>query len=188
MKFIVAGLGNPGKKYDRTRHNAGFLAVDELGTRLGIALTQERHQSLVGRGRIEADEIVLAKPQTFMNLSGTAVSSLLRDGYLTPESLIVVHDELDLPVGTVRVKKGGGHGGHNGLRSLIEQLGTGDFSRVRIGIGRPEPGRDTADYVLAPFPAGERAVVAEAVQNAANAVLLIVSEGMTRAMNQFNQK
>jgi PTH1 family peptidyl-tRNA hydrolase len=188
MKFIVAGLGNPGKKYDRTRHNAGFLAIDELGRRLGIGLTQERHQSLVGRGMIESHEIVLAKPQTFMNLSGTAVSSLLRDGYLTPESVIVVHDELDLPVGKVRVKKGGGHGGHNGLRSLIEQLGTGEFNRVRIGIGRPEPGMDTADYVLAPFRADERAVVAEAVQKAAAAVMLIVSDGMTSAMNQFNQK
>ncbi len=188
MKFIVIGLGNPGKKYERTRHNAGFLVVQEIARRCGIAVSQEKHHSLIGRGRIEGHDVLLAMPQTYMNESGRAANALMRDAYLTPESLIVVHDELDLPLGTVRVKSGGGHGGHNGLRSLDELLGTGEFNRVRVGIGRPAPGMDAADYVLAPFLGEERDAAAGAVQRAADAVMVILGQGMARAMNQFNQK
>lgn len=187
MKIIV-GLGNPGKKYERTRHNAGFMVLDELAKNLRTDVAQEKHHALIGKARIDAEAVVLAKPQTYMNDSGRSVAAILRDTYSAVSELIVIHDELDLPLGTVRVKTGGGHGGHNGLRSLIDQLGSPDFIRVRIGVGRPEPGRETADYVLSPFLAEERQIAAEAVVKAAEAVRVIVGQGVAIAMNQFNQK
>jgi PTH1 family peptidyl-tRNA hydrolase len=187
MKIIV-GLGNPGRKYERTRHNAGFMVVDELARGAGIELGLEKCHALLGKGALGTEKIVLAEPQTYMNDSGRSVAALLKDSYASPADLIVLHDELDLAAGTVRVKIGGGHGGHNGLRSIIEYLGTADFVRVRIGIGRPLPDMDTADYVLSPFLAEEREASAAAVVNAAEAARVIVSQGVTKAMNQFNQK
>jgi len=185
---IVVGLGNPGRKYERTRHNAGFMAVDELARAAGIALSQEKCHALVGKGAMGTEKVVLAEPQTYMNDSGRSVAALLKDSYASVAELIVLHDELDLAAGMVRVKTGGGHGGHNGLRSIIEYLGTADFVRVRIGIGRPVPGMDTADYVLSPFFAEEREATAAAMVTAAEAARVIVSQGVTKAMNQFNQK
>jgi PTH1 family peptidyl-tRNA hydrolase len=185
---IVVGLGNPGRKYERTRHNAGFMAVDELARAAGIALSQEKCHALLGKGAMGTEKVVLAEPQTYMNDSGRSVAALLKDSYASVADLIVLHDELDLAAGVVRVKTGGGHGGHNGLRSIIEYLGTADFVRVRIGIGRPVPGMDTADYVLSPFFAEEREAAAAAVVTAAEAARVIVSQGVTTAMNQFNQK
>ena len=187
MKIIV-GLGNPGRKYERTRHNAGFMAIDELARGLRIELGLEKCHALLGKGALGTEKVVLAKPQTYMNGSGQAVAALLKDAYASAGELIVLHDELDLAAGVVRVKIGGGHGGHNGLRSIIEHLGTADFVRVRIGIGRPVPGMDTADYVLSPFFAEEREAAATATANAAEAVRVIVAGGVTKAMNQFNQK
>ena len=187
MKIIV-GLGNPGRKYERTRHNAGFMALDELAKSLHADVAQDKYHALIGKSLIDSEAVVLAKPQTFMNDSGRAGATILRETYATVSDLIVIHDELDLPLGTVRVKTGGGHGGHNGLRSLIEQLGTPDFTRVRIGIGRPGPGRETADYVLSPFLAEERQTAAEAVVKAAEAVRLIVKAGPAAAMNTFHKK
>ena len=187
MKIII-GLGNPGRKYERTRHNAGFMAIDELARSLRFDLSQEKYHALVGRGRIGDIETLLAKPQTFMNESGRSVGAILRYTYASPADLVVVHDELDLPLGAVRVKNGGGHGGHNGLRSLIEHLGTADFVRVRIGVGRPDPGRDAADYVLSPFSADEREAAAGSVARAADAVRDIVLEGAVKAMNRFNKQ
>ncbi len=188
MKIIVVGLGNPGKKYGRTRHNAGFMVAEELARRLRIEISQEKCHSLIGRGHIETTQIVLVKPQTYMNESGRAVAALLQDFYISPGDLVVIHDELDLPLGTVRIKTGGGHGGHNGLRSIIDSLGTSDFIRVRMGIGRPAQNVDSADYVLSPFLAGEQKAAAEAAGRAADAVLAIASQGMPRAMNLFNQR
>ena len=187
MKIIV-GLGNPGRKYERTRHNAGFSAVDELAKSLRIDITQEKHHALICRARVGSEESVLAKPQTYMNESGRAVAAILRDTYTAVTDLIVIHDELDLPLGSVRVKSGGGHGGHNGLRSIIEHLGSGDFIRVRIGVGRPAASMDSADYVLSPFKAEEREIAAQAIVKAAEAVRGIVLEGPARAMNMLNQK
>jgi len=187
MKIIV-GLGNPGRKYERTRHNAGFMAVDELAKNLHVDVDQDKYHALIGKARIDSEAVLLAEPQTYMNDSGRAVAAILRDTYSTAAGLIVIHDELDLPLGSVRVKTGGGHGGHNGLRSLIEHLGTPDFIRVRIGIGRPEPGRETADYVLSPFLAEEKQTAAESVVKAAEAVRLIVKEGPAGAMNSVNKK
>jgi PTH1 family peptidyl-tRNA hydrolase len=188
MKFVIVGLGNPGKAYEHTRHNAGFMAVDEIGRRSGIEIRQEKHHAVIGKGRIRSCESVLAKPQTYMNESGRAAAGILRDSYLTAADLIVLHDDLDLPLGSVRVKIGGGHGGHNGLRSIIQHLGTAEFLRIRIGIGRPAPGFDAADYVLDVFSREERQAARQAVEKAAEAAEQVVSEGPTRAMNIFNQK
>jgi PTH1 family peptidyl-tRNA hydrolase len=186
MKIIV-GLGNPGRRYERTRHNAGFMAVDALAGNLGTDISQEKHHALLGKARIHAVETIIAKPQTFMNDSGRAVSAILRDTYTPVSDLIVIHDELDLPLGSVRVKSGGGHGGHNGLRSIVEHLGSADFVRIRIGIGRPVPGMDSADYVLSPFLPEEMQAASEAVKRAADAVSVVVTEGPQAAMNVINQ-
>ena len=187
MKIII-GLGNPGRKYERTRHNAGFMGVDELAGNLRVVIAQEKHHALLVRTRMDSAEVILAKPQTYMNDSGRAVGAIVRDSYASTSDLIVIHDDLDLQLGVVRVKTGGGHGGHNGLRSIIEHLGSADFIRVRIGIGRPAPGMDSADYVLSPFLAEERKVASEVMAKAAEAVAAIVREGPHRAMNLFNQK
>jgi PTH1 family peptidyl-tRNA hydrolase len=187
MKIIV-GLGNPGKKYERTRHNAGFLALDELAGILRAEIMQEKHHALIGRAPIGPEQVILAKPQTYMNESGKAVAAILRSAYADASDLIVLHDELDLALGTIRVKTGGGHGGHNGLRSIIEHIGTTDFVRVRIGIGRPAPGIDPADYVLSPFLGEERQAVPEIMARSAEAARAIATEGPVRAMNIVNKK
>jgi PTH1 family peptidyl-tRNA hydrolase len=187
MKIIV-GLGNPGRKYERTRHNAGFMAVDALAGNLKLDLAQEKYHALIAKGRIGPDEALLVKPQTFMNESGRSVGAILRYTYANSADLVVVHDELDLPLGSVRVKIGGGHGGHNGLRSIIEHIGTPDFVRVRVGVGRPAPGFDAADYVLSPFSAEERKAATEALEKAAEAVKAVVLEGAVKAMNRFNKQ
>lgn len=185
---IVVGLGNPGRKYERTRHNAGFMAVDALARSLRFSLTGEKYHALVGRGLVGGSEVLFAKPQTYMNESGRSVGAVLRYTSATVGDLIVVHDELDLPLGTVRIKTGGGHGGHNGLRSIIDHLGTPAFIRVRVGIGRPPAGRDSADYVLAPFLPGEKEAADEAVARAAEAVRTVIEAGLSAAMNAFNGK
>ena len=187
MKIIV-GLGNPGRKYERTRHNAGFMAADEVAGSLHADITQEKHHALIGKARLDSEVVILAKPQTYMNESGRAVRAILADTYAAVSDLIVIHDELDLGFGSVRVKIGGGHGGHNGLRSIIEHVGSPDFIRVRIGVGRPAPGVDAADYVLSPFSGDERQTVTDVMERAAAAIKAIVVEGPTRAMNIFNQK
>ena len=187
MKIIV-GLGNPGRKYERTRHNAGFMAVDAIAGSLKLDLAQEKYHALIAKGRIGADEALFAKPQTFMNESGRSVGAMLRYTYAKGADLVVVHDDLDLPLGSVRVKIGGGHGGHNGLRSIIEHIGTPDFVRVRVGVGRPIPGFDAADYVLSSFTAEERKAAVEAVEKAAEAVRAVVLEGAVKAMNRFNKQ
>lgn len=187
MKIIV-GLGNPGRKYERTRHNAGFLALDELADMISVSVDQDKHSALIGRGKIGPEDVVLAKPQTFMNESGRAVAALLRSAYRSPADLIVLHDELDLAPGSVRIKINGGHGGHNGLRSILELAGAAEFIRVRIGIGRPTAGVDAADYVLSPFSAEERTAAADAFRKAAEAARAVVLDGPERAMNQFNQR
>lgn len=187
MKIII-GLGNPGRRYERTRHNAGFMAIDGLARDLRSEIAQERHNALLGKARIGSEEAILAKPQTYMNESGRAAGAIVRALYADPADLIVIHDELDLPLGSVRVKTGGGHGGHNGLRSIIEHLGSSDFIRVRIGIGRPATGLDTVDYVLSPFPAEEKKSLSDAITRVVEAVKAIALEGPTRAMNMFNQR
>ncbi|MFA5072934.1 MAG: aminoacyl-tRNA hydrolase [Nitrospirota bacterium] len=187
MKIIV-GLGNPGNKYEHTRHNIGFKTVDEIARRLHIEVVKKKFDAHIAQTRIDAQEVILVKPQTYMNESGRSVSAILRNTYGNPADLIVIHDELDLPLGSVRIKSGGGHGGHNGLRSLLEYLESPDFIRIRIGIGRPAVGMDSADYVLNSFFKEERPIAAEAVIKAAEAVKTIITDGLVKAMNLYNQK
>jgi PTH1 family peptidyl-tRNA hydrolase len=185
---IVIGLGNPGRKYERTRHNAGFMAVDEIASRLRFDLSAEKYHALVGKGRIDGEEALLAKPQTFMNESGRSVRAALRYTTAGVADLIVVHDELDLPLGTVRVKVGGGHGGHNGLKSINAHVGSPDYARVRVGVGRPPAAVDPADYVLGRFPRAEDAALQGCVAWAAEATRLACQLGAAKAMNQVNRR
>jgi len=182
---LVLGLGNPGGRYERTRHNAGFLVVDRLADRYLGRIEKKQAGALVDTVRIQDHDVVLAKPQSFMNLSGQVGASLRGWYKVADEDVVVIHDDVDLPFGDVRVKKGGGHGGHNGLRDLVAKIGP-DFVRVRFGVGRPPAGWDTADYVLAPWSADEDARVPELVDLAAEAVERVVTEGPVRAMNTVN--
>ncbi len=185
--LLVAGLGNPGPEYASTRHNAGFMVLDRLARTLGIAWRQAPGPALEARGAVDGRRLVLLKPMTYMNLSGRAVAAAARRHGAGPEEICVVYDDLDLPPGALRIRGGGGGaGGHRGVLSIIEELGTKDFMRVRVGIGRPLPGQDAARHVLAPFPAAEWEAVAPALERAAEAVLAVLREGPERAMNRFN--
>lgn len=184
--YLIAGLGNPGDDYAKTRHNAGFRTVDALADAAGARYWKNECGALTAKGRLGEAEVVLAKPQSFMNLSGGPVKKLL-DAYGIPQDhLVVIHDELDIPAGTVRVKFGGGHGGHNGLRSLCDKLGSRDWYRVRCGIGRP-PGRmDAADFVLS-VPRGESAEEFEgAIDLAERAVEKLLADGLEATQQEFN--
>ena len=186
--YLVAGLGNPGGDYDRTRHNLGFLTADELAGRLGAGrFKRSKHSALVAEARDGDDRLILAKPQTYMNQSGRSVASLMRFYKLPLEDVIVVHDELDLPFGAVRVKLGGGTAGHNGVSSVAGSVGAG-FARVRIGIGRPAGSKDPVDYVLEAFAKREQAEVPAIVDRAADAVLSIVRDGLSAAQTEYNKR
>jgi PTH1 family peptidyl-tRNA hydrolase len=184
--MFVAGLGNPGSKYEKTRHNAGFVVVDELGRRWGATLKSDRYGNLAGAAPIRGNKVVFAKPQKFMNLSGAPLRGLLGFYKGSEEALVVVHDEVDLPFGTLKIKLGGGHGGHNGLRDIHRHLGSNGYLRVRFGVGRPPAGWDTADYVLGHWTEAEAAALNDTVAKAADAVEVLVEEGLEAAMNQFH--
>ena len=186
MTRLVVGLGNPGREYASTRHNAGFLAVDLLGDDLRATYWKDQGGAKVAVVRFGGKDLVLAKPQTFMNLSGNSVKKLaeLYDAKL--EEIIVVHDDIDLAAGKVRVKRGGGHGGHNGLRSLHERLDGDGYLRVRVGVGRP-PGRmDAADYVLQPLKGAAWEELEASIPTAAQAVIGILENGVDATMTEFN--
>ena len=185
---LIVGLGNPGKEYLFSRHNMGFMVVDRLADDLGIRVTRSQFDSLTGDGSISGRRIMLAKPQTYMNLSGRAVSGLLNFYKLEMDSLIVVHDDLDLPFETVRIKKGGGHGGNKGVMSIINQLGSPDFVRVRMGIGKPARKEMTDDHVLGRFSPEEVKVLPDILVRAADAVEAVLKAGLAAAMNEFNQR
>ncbi len=185
---LVVGLGNPGEQYARTRHNIGFMLAERLASEAGITLKRKGHQGLYGTGRISGHEVTVLLPQTFMNLSGVSVGSACKSLGIAPGDLIVAHDDIDLPFGTLRIKVGGGHGGHNGIRSIRATLGTGDFVRVKLGVGRPHPDGDVAGYVLSPFSAMERSSLEDVLTNSAKAVETIISQGTQQAMNEFNNR
>jgi len=187
QRYLIVGLGNPGRVYARTRHNAGFMVVDALAQRLGTSFTRTRHQALLAETRFGPHRVLLAKPQTYMNLSGRAVAPLVRYYRLPLERLMVVYDDLDLPFGTIRLRPKGGHGGHKGLKSIIESLGgRRDFPRLRIGIGRP-PGRmEAADYVLRPFSSAEQEQWPWIRDRAVEALLLWLDRGLDEAMTWAN--
>jgi peptidyl-tRNA hydrolase, PTH1 family len=185
---VVAGLGNPGSKYQGTRHNIGAMVACRLAEDHGIALKKSGYQALYGVGRVGGVEVTILLPQTFMNLSGASVSSACKSLGVAPGDLIVVHDEIEIPFGTLRIKVGGGHGGHNGLRSVNAVLGTGDYVRVRVGVGRPPQGADVAGYVLSRFTAAEQAALGDFLGAGRAAVETILLRDSAAAMNEFNNR
>jgi len=186
--FLVAGLGNPGEEYALSPHNLGFLTVDRLAERYGIRITRKDSRALVGMGEIESCPVMLAKPQTFMNLSGTSLAPLMEKHAIPPDRLVLVHDELDLPWRALRIKPKGSAAGHNGMKSVIASLGTSDLARVRIGIHPGHPVRDGAEFVLAPIKRSQRKELEELVDYAADAVRSIIAEGVAMAMTKFNRR
>lgn len=185
MKLVI-GLGNPGKKYERSRHNIGFLIVDHLASETGIKIKARRCDALIGEWSSGGKRIILAKPQLYMNRSGEPVKALLRELRGGPEDIIVVYDDLDLPFGRIRIRTRGSAGGHRGVASIIASLAGAAFDRVRVGVGRPPPGMDPADYVLDPFSAEEAAELEDVIARAAAAVACVLQDGSQKAMAQFN--
>jgi len=183
---LICGLGNPGQKYASTRHNIGFMVVEALALESGIILKRGKNKSLTGRGSLNGRQVILAKPQTFMNLCGEAIAPLLFYYSLDTSDLIVIHDDIDLEFGRVKIKSGGGHGGHNGVKSLMSHLGGGDFVRLRIGVGRSPCGEDVSGYVLSPFSAEQKKEIHNIIERASDAAVAIVTDGPGAAMNRFN--
>ena len=186
--YIIAGLGNPTKEYDKTRHNVGFAVIDRLADRYGIDVSERKHKALCGRGAIEGQKVLLLKPQTFMNLSGESIRAAMDYYKATPEELIVVYDDISLEPGQLRIRLKGSAGGHNGIKNIIAHLGTQEFPRVKVGIGAKPLRMDLADYVLSRFGSGEQKLMDEAFQEAAQAVAAMLTDGPERAMNHYNTK
>jgi PTH1 family peptidyl-tRNA hydrolase len=186
--YLIAGLGNPGPQYRLNRHNAGFLVADTLAELASIPMTRVKFRALMGKGNFAGEQVVIAKPQTYMNDSGQAVGALMRFFKIPNEHLLVVHDDLDLPFGTLRLRPSGGTGGQRGMESIVARLGTRDFARLRVGIGRP-PGRmDPQDYVLHDFEATEIEWLPGLRETAVDAIRMFIEEGIQKAMNNFNGK
>ena len=186
--WLVVGLGNPGPGYASHRHNVGQMALDELAHRTSASFKTHKANATVAVARVSpgGPKLILAKPNSFMNLSGGPVAGLLRFYDLDADRLIVLHDELDIPFDTIRLKSGGGHGGHNGIRDIASAIGTPDFARVRIGIGRPPGRQDAADFVLKPFTGAEREVLPSLLSDAADAAELVITDGLLAAQARFH--
>lgn len=186
MNYIIAGLGNPGEKYDATRHNAGFWAIDRLSRELGIEMGKRDFRAIIGKGQVDGKSVMLCKPQTYMNLSGESLVEMVYYYRMDPSHLIVLYDDVDLDPGRIRVRQKGGAGTHNGMRSIVQRLGTEDFPRVRVGIGQPPRHMDLADYVLGEPGREEKLAIKHAVDLATQAVICIMREGVDAAMQHFN--
>lgn len=186
MKLIV-GLGNPGSEYQSTRHNMGFAAIDYISEKQGIPVKKSKHQALIGEGTLGGERVVLAKPMTYMNLSGDAVSALARWYKVEPSDILVIYDDMDLPVGQMRLRPSGSAGGHNGMKSIILRLSSDHFPRLRIGIGRKE-NNDTIDYVLGKLNREEQEIQFKLLGDVCDAVELFVKSGIEPAMNRYNRK
>jgi len=184
--FLVVGLGNPGREYRENRHNIGFIVIDRLAEDLGVKLTRVQNRALTGSGMLDQVKVILAKPQTYMNLSGESVSSLMRFYKVPHEHLMVIHDDIDLPYGVLRMRPGGGSAGQKGVQSIIERIGSQDFPRLRFGIGRPAGSKGGAGYVLQNFSAEEKKEMPFMVDAAVAAVHLFITEGLDAAMNRYN--
>lgn len=185
---LIVGLGNPGRRYRGTRHNVGWEVIDRLARRHGITVDKDTGWATVGRGAIGPHRVVLARPHTYVNVTGAAVQDLRRRHRLKPEAIIVIVDDLDLPLGRIRLRAKGSAGGHNGLKSIIEALGSDQFPRLRVGIGRPPVGVDPAEFVLTRFTPEELRQIERALEWAAEAIEIAVAEGVHVAMNRFNAK
>lgn len=187
IDFLVVGLGNPGKKYEHTRHNAGFMALSALADELGVAVTRSRFKGLCGEGTVGDKRLLLLFPQTFMNNSGEAVAEAMRYYKLTPDRLLVFSDDVSLPLGTVRVRRKGSDGGQKGLRSIVDYIDSEDFARIKLGIGaKPHPDMELADWVLSRFTQAELKTMADAAKRAADAAKLVVAGQIDEAMNRFS--
>ncbi len=185
-RFLIVGLGNPGREYRESRHNVGFMLVDCLAERFKVAFSRLEQRALVTKADQQGRQIILAKPQTFMNLSGVSTGALMRYYKIPTSQLLVAYDDVDLPLGTLRLRPDGGSAGHKGMTSIIERLGTQEFPRMRIGIGRPPGRKEAADYVLQNFSTFEVETLTPTLERAADAALLFITQGLEAAMNQYN--
>lgn len=187
--FLIVGLGNPDRRYEKTRHNVGFDAIDALADRYGIAVKDKKHKALCGTGVIEGTKVMLAKPQTYMNLSGESVAEIVQFYKLDPESeMLVIFDDISLAPGNIRVRKKGSAGGHNGIKNIIACTGTQNFMRIKVGVGQKPDGWDLADFVLSPFGEADRKLVDAAIADAMDAAVLMMQGQADAAMNQFNAR
>lgn len=186
LTYMVVGLGNPGREYRETRHNIGFMVIDTFGSRHGIVLSKVQNKAIIGIGRTAGKKVILVKPQTFMNLSGQAVSALVRFYKVPMQNLIIAHDDVDLPLATIRMRPGGGSAGQKGVNSIIERLGSQDFPRLRMGVGRPPGQMDAAAFVLRPFDKNERDLLPEFLDRAAAALDCFIEFDLDTAMNRYN--
>ena len=184
--YVIIGLGNPGKEYEDTRHNMGFKAIDVLSSDEGIDVSRNKFHALIGRGRIAGCKTVLVKPQTYMNRSGQAARESAMYFDVPPQNLIVIYDDIDLPVGAIRIRKSGGAGTHNGMKSVVQELGTKDFVRIRIGVGGAEEGEDLVDRVTGKVPKAEQEILKQAAAEAAEAARDIIRDGVDKAMSRHN--
>ena len=184
--YIIAGLGNPGKEYQGTRHNVGFMAIDALADRYNIDVSEKAHRAFIGKGVIEGQKVILVKPQTYMNLSGESIRSVMDYYKATLEDFFVIFDDISLEPGQLRIRKKGSAGGHNGIKNIIAQLGTQEFARIKVGVGEKPSRMDLADYVLSHFSKGETEVMEEAYRSAAEAAADIITAGIDDAMNRYN--
>lgn len=185
MKIIV-GLGNPGSKYAGTRHNIGFSVLDELAERHNIRIDTAKHKALVGKGMIGSEKVILVMPQTFMNLSGESVRAVMDFYKCTPEDIIVVYDDIDLDVGKLRIRQKGSAGGHNGMKNIIQHIGSQEFDRIRVGVGKKPDHMDLADYVLSRFGKEDLEDIRNSCSKACDAIEIIIESGAVAAMNKFN--
>ena len=183
--WVIVGLGNPGRKYSKTRHNAGFMVTDEIGQRYGIEF-QDKERYRIGKGSIEENHVILIEPLTFMNRSGSAVLEVMKRYSIPLESLIIIHDDIDMVTGKVRIRKRGASGGHKGMESIIQSLGSKEFIRVKIGVGRGE-GVPVEEYVLSKFSREEIPAIKDSIKMASDAVVSILKDGPEKAMNNFNK-
>ena len=187
--ILIVGLGNPGKQYEHTRHNVGFDVIDVMADKYNISVTEKKHKALCGKGIIEGQKVVLAKPQTFMNLSGESEAELLNFYKSDPETeLIVIFDDISLAPGNIRVRKKGSAGGHNGIKNIIAMTGTQNFMRIKVGVGEKPAGWDLADHVLGHFDAADRKLVESAMEDAMGAAILMMQGEADKAMNDYNRK
>lgn len=185
--YVIAGLGNPGSKYEKTRHNVGFQVIDRLAAKYHIEMNMKKHKAICGTGAIEGIKVMLVKPQTFMNLSGESLREVVDFYKIDPETeLLVIYDDVSLNPGQLRIRKKGSAGGHNGVKSIIQHLGTQVFPRIKVGVGEKPEGYDLADYVLGHFPKESQQEMAEAFDRAAGAAATILTDGPDKAMNVFN--
>lgn len=187
--YIIVGLGNPGKEYENTRHNIGFSVIDSMAQEYRISVLEIKHRAQIGKGYINGQRVILAKPLTYMNLSGESVRALT-DYYKidTETELIVIYDDISMDVGQLRIRKKGSAGGHNGIKSIISHLGSDVFQRIKMGVGDKKPGCDLADYVLGHFDKSERDMIDQSIRNASAAAVMMMQEGADAAMNQYNKK